>query len=89
MQEVGRILLELNEARKDIERGIIADVQKQIDSGAINIETDNIIIATSSSWPPGVIGLVASRFVSKYGKPTLLFHETKEGVVKRIVQINS
>lgn len=81
VQEVGRILFELNEARKEIERGIIADVQAQIDSGAINLD-DNIIIASHTNWPPGVIGLVASRFVGRYGKPTLLFHETKEGIVK-------
>lgn len=82
VQEVGKILFELNEARKDIEKSIIDDVQKQIESGAINLKEENIIIATSKSWPPGVIGLVASRFVGKYGKPTILFHETKDGELR-------
>lgn len=82
VQEVGKVLFELNQARKDIEKSIIADVQKQIDSGAINLDTENVIIAKSRSWPPGVIGLVASRFVGKYGKPTILFHETKDGELK-------
>jgi single-stranded-DNA-specific exonuclease RecJ len=82
VQEVGRILLELNEARKEIERSIFNDVEKKIDSGLIDLSKENVIIATSNQWPPGVIGLVASRLVSKYGKPTLLFHETKEGILK-------
>ena len=82
VQEVGKILFELNQARKDIEKSIINDVQKQIDDGLIDLEKENIIIASSRSWPPGVIGLVASRFVSKFGKPTILFHETNDGELK-------
>ncbi len=82
VQNVGRILLELNEARKDIERSIVKDVQQMIELGVIDITSENIIIASSKSWPPGVIGLVASRLVSAYGKPTILLHETKEGLLK-------
>ncbi len=82
VQEVGRVLLELNEARKEIERSILNDVEKKIDSGVIDLSKENVIIATSNQWPPGVIGLVASRLVGKYGKPTLLFHETKDGILK-------
>ena len=41
-----------------------------------------LFMAASDSWPPGVIGLVASRLVSAYGKPTLLFHTTKDGIAK-------
>ncbi len=82
VQEVGRILFELNEARKEIERSIVAEVQQMIELGVIDVATENIIIASSKSWPPGVIGLVASRLVSAYGKPTILLHETKEGLLK-------
>ena len=82
VEEVGRILFELNETRKEIEKSIFSDIEKQITSGAINISHDNIIIASSTKWPPGVIGLVASRIVGAYGKPTLLFHETKGGLLK-------
>ncbi len=82
VQEVGRILLELNEARKDIERSIVQDVIAQVDSGAIDLTKENVIMAVGKNWQPGVIGLVASRLVSKYGKPTLLFHLTKKGLAK-------
>lgn len=82
VQEVGRVLLELNEARKNIERSILAEVEEQIVTGQIDLKKENIIMAASKGWQPGVIGLVASRLVSKYGKPTLLFHLTKEGVAK-------
>ncbi len=79
---VGAVLLELNEARKGIERSIFAQIQQQIEQKKIDLEHENVIIAASDSWPPGVIGLVASRLVSTYGRPTLLFHLTKSGLAK-------
>lgn len=82
VREVGRILFMLNEKRKEIEASIVAEIEREIAEKRIDIEKENIIMAASSSWPPGVIGLVASRFVSQYNKPTLLFHITKEGVAK-------
>lgn len=82
VNQVGKVLYELNQARKEIERGIYQEVVQQVERGTINLETENIIIAASHSWPPGVIGLVASRVVGKYGRPTILFHATKDGMVK-------
>ena len=79
---VGSVLLELNEARKGIERGIFEQIQRQIEEKKIDLDHENVIIAASNAWPPGVIGLVASRVVSAYGRPTLLFHLTKDGLAK-------
>jgi len=81
-QQVARVLLEMNEARKAIERSIVDEIEEQIKLKYIDVEKENIIIAGSKNWAPGVIGLVASRFVSAYGKPTLLFHITKDGIAK-------
>lgn len=81
-ERVGKILCELNQTRKDIERSIIADVEAQMAAGLIDRVRDTIIVAASNTWPPGVIGLVASRFVGNYGKPTILFHLTKDGIAK-------
>lgn len=80
--QVGTILLELNEARKGIERSIFAEIEKEIKEKRIDLDNENVILAASANWPPGVIGLVASRLVSAYGKPTLLFHLTKDGLAK-------
>lgn len=82
VQQVGKVLYELNEARKAIERSIFEEVQSHIESGKIDLKNENIIMAASRNWPPGVIGLVASRLVSAYGKPTLLFHLTDSGIAK-------
>jgi single-stranded-DNA-specific exonuclease len=81
-KDVAHILLEMNEARKAIERSIVDEIEEQIRLNVIDVKKENVIIAASKSWPAGVIGLVASRFVSAYGKPTLLFHLTKDGLAK-------
>lgn len=80
--EVGRILFELNETRKGIERSIVQEIEQRIASKEIDLDTDKVIITASSKWPPGVIGLVASRIVSKYGRPTILLHTTDKGIAK-------
>lgn len=81
-ETVAKVLLEMNEARKAIERSIVEEIEEQIRLKRIDVKHENVIIAASSSWPAGVIGLVASRFVSSYGKPTILFHLTKDGIAK-------
>ncbi|CAN5183593.1 hypothetical protein BH09DEP1_BH09DEP1_4580 [soil metagenome] len=80
--EVGAVLLELNQARKEIERAIVASIEVEIATKKIDLETDAVIVASSAAWTPGVIGLVASRFVGAHGRPTLLFHLTKDGKAK-------
>ncbi len=81
-RQVAKVLLEMNETRKMIERSIVDEVEELIRTKRIDVEKENIIIAASKNWAPGVIGLVASRFVSQYGKPTLLFHITDKGLAK-------
>ncbi len=82
VQETGKILLSLNQARREIERSIVAQVQAEIEQKRIDLAKENVIIAASSPWQPGVIGLVASRLVSAYGRPALLFHLTDKGLAK-------
>ena len=80
--QVGKVLYELNQARKEIERSIVQQVQVEIESGRIDLSKENIVVAASDQWPPGVIGLVASRIVGQYGRPTILLHVTDKGIAK-------
>ncbi len=81
-ERIGQILKQLNEARKMIEKSVLSSVETEIKSGAIDVEKDRLIIASSTEWQPGVIGLVASRLVGAYSVPALLFHITKDGKAK-------
>lgn len=81
-ERVGAVLWELNQLRKSIEKAVVDDVEQLMTRGIINVAQENIICATNSNWPTGVIGLVASRFVAQYARPTLLFHLTSDGKAK-------
>ncbi|HEV2916320.1 MAG TPA: single-stranded-DNA-specific exonuclease RecJ [Candidatus Babeliales bacterium] len=82
VDSVAAMLLSLNETRKTMERAIFEEVVQHIESGIVNLQQERCIIASSSHWPPGVIGLVASRIMAAYGRPTILLHETKENIFK-------
>lgn len=83
IERIGKILKEINEERKKVDRTIYEDVEGAIINKSIDLEKENIIIAAHTDWPAGVIGLVAGKLMHNYGKPTLLFHlDKKEGVAK-------
>lgn len=82
VHQVGDILFNLNQARKDIERVIVAEVEQAIERGQIDVTQERCILAASTGWQPGVIGLVASRLVSTYGRPTILLQITEQGIAK-------
>lgn len=82
VDNVGKILHKLNQARRDIEREITQAIVHKIEQKEIDLATERVVIASSHNWPAGVIGLVASRIVSAYGLPTILFHITKDGMAK-------
>lgn len=81
VEQIGTVLKTLNDARKAIEKTVIDSVLEQIESGQIDLTKDRIIVAHSSDWPPGVIGLVAGRLVGMFNRPAILLH-TKSGLAK-------
>lgn len=79
---IAHLLAELNEARKDVEQIMSAEIHEAIAAGRINLDNERVIMAASSQWPQGIIGLVASRLVAEYGRPALLFHLGENGIAK-------
>lgn len=82
VESIGQVLKRLNEERKKIDRKIYEEIECAIVSKNIDLEKENIIMAASSDWPAGVIGLVAGRLTQNYGRPTFLFHLDKDGMLK-------
>lgn len=77
IKEVDFIIQELllnNKNRKEIQEKIVEDVVKNIEKD----ENRKIIISNSPKYHHGVIGIVASRIVELYNKPTIIIEEKIE-----------
>jgi single-stranded-DNA-specific exonuclease len=71
--EAGRIaqeLEELNRQRQDIDRRTLVEAREMVTKLDLD-ETYGIVLA-DPTWHPGVIGIVASRLVEEFGRPTML-----------------
>ena len=81
-QEAAHIAGEIetfNTSRKEVEQEITQEALAQIEA---NSEEENATsVVFSSDWHKGVIGIVASRLIEKYYRPTLVFTKAGEGVL--------
>lgn len=78
-EEAKRIAIELDEEnrkRQEIERDIYNEILNLIDNKK---NQDTAIIVANESWNPGVIGIVASKLVDRYNRPTFLF-SVRDGI---------
>lgn len=69
-------LIEKNKERKDIQKQIQENVENSIEIK--ELDKKNAIIAYSEKFHHGVIGIVASKIVDKYYKPTIIMEIKKD-----------
>ena len=74
---IARELEELNAKRQEIDRGVLDQARRQV--LALNLDETFGIVVADESWHPGVIGIVASRLVEEFGRPTILIGEGGKG----------
>lgn len=74
VERIGLILKTMNDDRKKLERSIYEEIDGAILNKSIDLNTEHVLVAASSNWPPGLIGLIAGKLMQNYGRPTLLFH---------------
>lgn len=60
-----------NRARQGIEEKILTQAVEQVESWADLADRRSIVLA-SDEWHPGVIGIVASRLVERFARPTFM-----------------
>ncbi|PSR14482.1 single-stranded-DNA-specific exonuclease RecJ [filamentous cyanobacterium CCP3] len=67
---------QINGTRQDlcqsIEQEAIAWCEQQQSLGAVDIERDRVLVVVQPGWHHGVIGIVASRLVERYGVPVFI-----------------
>lgn len=77
---LARVFEEENRTRRKLDEEAFLEAQ-QIVEDFLDVETDSAIVLHQESWHPGVIGIVASRLVERYYRPTIML-TTVDGVVK-------
>lgn len=58
-----------NAERQQIERRITAEAVEMVEAGRLPAGGDRAIVAASENWHAGVVGIVASRLVERFGRP--------------------
>jgi len=79
-KELASILESENYARRKIDVDTF-DAAMELVENTLDFENDRAIILHQEEWHPGVIGIVASRLVEKYYRPTIML-TTIDGVAK-------
>jgi single-stranded-DNA-specific exonuclease len=80
-RELAKILNLENSKRQNIEEEILLDAISQIESSPELLKSNSLVLA-SANWHPGVIGIVATRIVERYQRPTVLIAIQEGGIGK-------
>lgn len=72
-------LEQYNVERQKTEQQITAEALKIISDNGY--EYDRVIVVRGNNWHKGVMGIVASRIVDKFGKPALVLSDDENGAV--------
>ena len=68
-----------NTSRREVEQEITEEALAQITENQEENNAANVVYAPH--WHKGVIGIVASRLIESYYRPTLVFTKSKEGIL--------
>ena len=80
-QELVRKVNNANTLRQTTEGEMTEEVEAYFDA-APQTRLDRVLVAAGRGWHPGVIGIVASRVVEKYGRPAVVISIGEDGVCK-------
>jgi len=78
--ELAHVLEEENRNRRKIDEDTFLHAQELVEN-YLDMDNELAIILHEENWHPGVIGIVASRLVEKYYRPTIMM-TTVDGVAK-------
>jgi single-stranded-DNA-specific exonuclease len=79
-RNLAQVLESDNRVRRDFDDATYQEAL-QIIENSVDLNKEKIIILTKKNWHPGVIGIIASRIMEKYNRPTVLI-SIKNGIGK-------
>ncbi|MBQ8838891.1 MAG: single-stranded-DNA-specific exonuclease RecJ [Bacteroidales bacterium] len=77
---IGTEINEHNNERKNIDRRITQEALEMVNSGNC-LSSGNATIVYNPKWHKGVVGIVASRLVEAFYRPTIVFTQSQGGLV--------
>ena len=77
---IGNEINEHNNERKNIDRRITQEALEMVESGRC-LSSGKATIVYNPQWHKGVVGIVASRLVEAYYKPTIVFTKSQGGLI--------
>lgn len=83
-QEAMQIAQELNlenAHRQELEQSIMKQIE-QIIARQPSLKYDRVMVVSGEGWQSGVVGIVASRLVERYGRPAIVITECADGEAK-------
>ena len=71
-------LNERNQERRDLERSMFQEAVSQVSAD----DLDSVIVLASERWHQGVVGIVASRLVERFHRPSIVLAVLPDGILK-------
>lgn len=74
-------LEELNKLRQELTSRVMHEAFARVYENS-DLEKDAMIVVAGEGWPHGIVGLVASRLVEKFARPTIVLGIEENGLAK-------
>ena len=74
--QIAQYLKDQNRLRQKCQRDILKQAKQQITQAGLNHPDRKTIVLSAENWHTGVIGIVASRIIDDYYRPTILINAT-------------
>ncbi len=69
--EIANFLDQENKRRQDIQSDILITARKKV-LNEINLDETTAIVLADQAWHPGVVGIIASKIVEEFNRPTVM-----------------
>ncbi|HHT9138259.1 MAG TPA: single-stranded-DNA-specific exonuclease RecJ [Candidatus Wunengus sp. YC60] len=69
--EIANFLDQENKRRQDIQVDIMTSARKKV-MNEINLDETTAIVLADQAWHPGIIGIIASKIVEEFNRPTVM-----------------
>ncbi len=81
-RKIAEYLTEQNSQRQKVGREVLAEALEMVEAKNLAAEEAGAIVLAGQDWHGGVVGIVASRLVDRFAKPTILISRNGESLAR-------